>query len=121
MALSGNPGGIAGDSASRAGSAFQVPGVYSLSGRIIHTWINSPDGWHSDNSSSSGEMSSSEWSASAGNIPDVQLDEGRFKYVLLRITDSEMKSKVAPSSDALPHIPACCAHPGYHYQLLEQP
>lgn len=32
---------LAGDMAALAGRVFQVPGVYSLSGRIIHGWLNS--------------------------------------------------------------------------------
>ena len=116
----------AGDSAALAGRKFQIPGVYSLSGRIIHGWLNSgaasggATGWGfgSDTGSpASGTEAKMDGAASeaagavegAGGqdaaapgkvaalaaIPDVQLGEDRFKYVLLRVTDGTGASKVS--------------------------
>ncbi len=120
----------AGDSTALAGRVFQVPGVYSLSGRIIHGWLNGRTasdgatswGFSSDTGSrvsgteaamggaasegadagmGSGVDGAGGQGAAAGKpaalaaIPDVQLGEGRFKYVLLRVTDSTGASKVS--------------------------
>lgn len=84
----------AGDTAARAGRAFQIPGVYSLSGRIIHGWLHSADKQQSSSSSSSSSSMDGPEAATVRAIPEVQLDEGTFKYVLLRITDIQGATKV---------------------------
>lgn len=98
----------AGSPEALAGQKFAVPGTYSLSGRIIHQWLaGGGSGAAAGSSNLSNEAGESQGggggavgSAAAARggsldaVADVQIDEGVFKYVLLRVTDLGGSTKV---------------------------
>lgn len=57
--------------------AFRIPGPYALAHRIITDSLDSVRQQHSSSTHSGGVLDS---------IPDVQIDEGTFKYVLMRVS-----------------------------------
>lgn len=73
-------------------SNISLPGQYSLARRILETWF--ADSYSRQN----------QWAGDA--IPEVKIDTGRFKYVLLRVYDSDGNSKlvVRGSCSAAYHI-----------------
>lgn len=65
---------------SKSGGSFNIPGEYSLAGKAIKEWIM---------------REPSKYTSWAGDdFPDVQLDAGVFKYVLMRLTDAQGRSKL---------------------------
>lgn len=76
-----------------APSGFCIPGEYSLAHRLITGWLGGAGSSSSDGRSSDGSSSSSwvgDW------VPQVEIDQGVFKYVLLRLSDprDSRKSKL---------------------------
>ncbi len=71
-----------------------MPGTYSLSGRIIHQWLADSGGSGGGGRSSGCEDFASAAGSPLDRVADVQIDEGVFKYVLLRVTDPEGNIKV---------------------------
>lgn len=94
-----------------------MPGTYSLAGRIIHQWLHEPlaqstSGSGSGSSTGTGGGSSgaglesgSETPESSGagesknaalldRVADVQIGDGTFKYVLLRVSTPDGQTKV---------------------------
>jgi NADH pyrophosphatase NudC (nudix superfamily) len=80
---------------------FRIPGKYALANRLISDWIlgfayprcgeNSSGGEYSTRVTKEGKKesppsSSSSWSGYS--LPDVQIDQGVFKYILLRASSS---------------------------------
>ena len=71
---------------------FRIPGKYALANRIITDWLlgaaapkSSSDNQTNNNVASSSEKLPSSWRSGAA-IPSVALDQGTFKYVLLRVS-----------------------------------
>jgi phosphohistidine phosphatase len=78
-----------------------IPGEYSLAYRLITNWLQQPQSSQETlqesaaAAASNGSSSSSSGSWLGDQVPQVELDEGVFKYVLLRLTDSSSgKSKL---------------------------
>lgn len=79
---------------------FRIPGRYALANRIIWSWLRREGG----GSGSGGAGSNGTGAASGAGgaswvgelLPDVSIDEGTFKYVLLRVT--EVPAAENPSS-----------------------
>lgn len=71
-----------------------MPGTYSLSGRIIHQWLADSGSGGGGGTSSAGEDLAPAAAGPLDRVADVQIDEGVFKYVLLRVTDPEGNRKV---------------------------
>lgn len=70
-------------------SSFTIPGSYSLANMLITGWLGqaNPEG-------EGGEK------LTLQNIPEVELDSGVFKYVLLRVSDYEGASKIIVRGDS---------------------
>jgi len=80
-----------------APGGFFIPGNYSLAFRLITGWLGNSSG---SSSSSQGQVSSPDGNGSStgsawvgDQVPEVDIDQGVFKYVLLRLTDSKHSSK----------------------------
>lgn len=74
------------------GPPFRIPGVYSLAHRIIHTWLHERAA-----RTSGGEEGADAAAAALAAVPDVSIDEGTFKYVLLRLStpDGELEGMLS--------------------------
>ncbi|GAB4813365.1 hypothetical protein N2152v2_000411 [Parachlorella kessleri] len=90
-----------------AADGFRIPGrqvhpffLYALANRIITSWLQQQmSGGGSSGSCSDTSSNATEEPAWLGNLlPEVSIDEGTFKYVLLRVTEGEMSSS-SPGSD----------------------
>lgn len=67
-----------------------VPGNYSLAHRLIMGWLNSrPTASMSAAAAGSGADTSSTSSWLGDLVPQVIIDQGVFKYILLRLTDQQ--------------------------------
>lgn len=65
----------------RSGKAsISLPGVHALSRRLLDSWIT----WGTSNRAS--------WAGD--KLKDVEIDDGEFKYVLMRVCDSNGNSKI---------------------------
>ncbi|WIA32279.1 hypothetical protein OEZ86_003125 [Tetradesmus obliquus] len=80
-----------------APGGFMIPGEYSLAYRLITGWLQQQkqsvpqtvQNSHQESGSNSSSSSSSAKGIWLGDqVPQVEVDEGVFKYVLLRLTDS---------------------------------
>eukprot|EP01024_Parvocaulis_polyphysoides_P034913 TRINITY_DN30912_c2_g1_i1.p2 TRINITY_DN30912_c2_g1~~TRINITY_DN30912_c2_g1_i1.p2 ORF type:complete len:200 (-),score=24.32 TRINITY_DN30912_c2_g1_i1:147-746(-) len=89
-------------------SNFTTPGRYALARRILHEITDKKDEWKGD------------------QIPDVDIDIGRFKYVLVRVSDSNGHSKIVVKGskkatyhmDAFQDVKASCVARGLQAEVL---
>lgn len=83
------------DGQAAAPSGFFIPGEYSLAYRLITAWLGGGSSSSSANGNGSSSTSSSSSSSSwiGDQVPQVDIDQGVFKYVLLRLTDSRDSSR----------------------------
>lgn len=77
---------------------FRIPGRYALANRLIRAWL---EGRHAERAAESaaalGEQPASAEEAlqALAAIPDVGIDEGSFKYVLLRLSTPDGEAQPA--------------------------
>jgi phosphohistidine phosphatase len=79
-----------------APSGFHIPGEYSLAYRLITGWLGGAGGSSSSssNGSSNGRSEGGGSSSWVGDkVPQVDIDAGVFKYVLLRLSDPRDSSR----------------------------
>ena len=71
----------------RSGAAapeFRIPGKYALASRIICSWLLERQ--QQRRKQQGEEQGEEEAAAALAAVPDVSIDEGSFKYVLLRLS-----------------------------------
>jgi hypothetical protein len=77
-----------------APSGFHIPGEYSLAFRLITGWLAGNSSTANSNGSHTSSSSSSSSGSWVGNeFSEVDIDQGQFKYVLLRLTDPRDSSR----------------------------
>lgn len=78
---------------------FRIPGRYALANRLIRAWLEGRRAARvADSAATMGEQPASATAAlqALAAVPDVNIDEGSFKYVLLRLSTPD--GEAAPGS-----------------------
>lgn len=81
--LRGAPGAAAGE------APFRIPGPYALANRIISSWLHERQQLQALEGGSAEDAAAA---AALAAVPDVCIDEGSFKYVLLRLSTADGES-----------------------------
>lgn len=66
---------------------FRIPGPYALANRIISSWLHEQQ----QRQAQCGSAEDAAAAAALAAVPDVCIDEGSFKYVLLRLSSADGK------------------------------
>lgn len=88
-AISGSspPSALRGAASAAASEApFRIPGPYALANRIISSWLHEQQQRRTLQGGSAEEAAAA---AALAAVPDVCIDEGSFKYVLLRLSTAD--------------------------------
>lgn len=87
---------------------FRIPGPYALANRIISSWLHQRQQRERPPAGGGSAEDASALAALAA-VPDVAIDEGSFKYVLLRLSTADGEALVC--EEHAPRAPACAAGP----------
>lgn len=86
------------------GAPFRIPGRYSLASRLVSTWLHERQAVAAARTAAAlgeGEGTAAEALAALAAVPDVGIDEGTFKYVLLRLSTADgLHSKLLVRGDS---------------------
>lgn len=102
------PSALRGASSAAASEApFRIPGPYALANRIISSWLHEQQQRRALQGGSAEEAAAA---AALAAVPDVCIDEGSFKYVLLRLSTADGEAGLGGSSagaGCMPFLESC--------------
>ena len=83
-----------------AGPEFRIPGKYALASRIICSWLHERQQRRQQR-----DEQGEEAAAALAAVPDVSIDEGSFKYVLLRLSTTDGEPAGVILELVMPELP----------------
>lgn len=101
---------------------FRIPGRYALANRLIRAWLEGRRASQTAQTAAAlGEQQASAAAAlqALAAIPDVNIDEGSFKYVLLRLSTPDGEAPPGSAADVVlgPTMKPFARHPFHKLQM----